>query len=125
MRLKAAVGGSPEAAYYHRTTMVHVHGNGRAEQLKPNLGAWASASSWMNAELPYLLYGPVVTSGRSADGGVGPLSEAMVTQVRTACATTRETMRTWQDRPPVSNEAALGELFAYVRRDLAALRSEH
>lgn len=120
-RLTAAIGGSPQSASYHRSSVVHVHSNGRNEQLRPNLAVWALASSWMKAELPYLLYGPVVITGRRRDGGVGPLPDALAAQVRTACATVRETLHAWRDRPPVSNDAALGELFAYVRRDLDGL----
>lgn len=56
-RLKVAVGGISEAAYYHPSTTVYVHGGGRAEQLRPNPAAWALDSSWMRAEPPYLLYG--------------------------------------------------------------------
>ncbi|WP_269083994.1 hypothetical protein [Streptacidiphilus jiangxiensis] len=43
----------------------------------------------------------------------------MAEQVRAVTATTLETIRRWQQKPPTSNEAGLNELLAYAARDVA------
>ncbi|MEV6048657.1 hypothetical protein [Streptomyces xanthochromogenes] len=122
-QIRTAVGGSAEAAYYHRATVLHVPATGARDGLSPNLAAWALACGWRTMELPYLLYGPIVITGPyGADGStVGELPARLTAQVRTVCGTVRETMAGWRIRPPASNEAAVAELLAYTRRDLAAV----
>ncbi|MFE9121294.1 hypothetical protein [Streptomyces sp. NPDC007172] len=118
-QIRSAVGGSAEAAYYHRGTVLHVPATGNTDGLNPNLVAWALACGWRKMELPYLLYGPIVITGPyDADGAaVGQLSEQLTAQVRTVCDTVRETVAGWRVWPPVSNEAAVAELLAYTHRD--------
>ncbi|WP_406187403.1 hypothetical protein [Streptomyces sp. NBC_01006] len=38
--------GLPGASYYHFDAVIHVHGNGIAEQLPPNPVAWTLACAW-------------------------------------------------------------------------------
>ncbi|MGW1870352.1 hypothetical protein ACWCPS_33005 [Streptomyces mauvecolor] len=122
-QIRSAVGGSAEAAYYHRATVLHVPATGSTDGLSPNLPAWALACGWRKMELPYLLYGPIVITGPyDADGAaVGELSDRLTAQVRTVCGTVRETVIGWRTRRPASNEAALSEVLAHTRRDLAAI----
>ncbi|MFI6055668.1 hypothetical protein ACIBCO_36990 [Streptomyces violascens] len=121
--LRRVVGGGTDAAYYHRSAVMHVHGTSSRDGMRPNLAAWALACCWRNMELPYLLHGPIVITGPyNADGAtVGELSTQLTSQVHTVCATVRETVDAWQLRPPASNEAAIAELLAYTRRDLSAV----
>ncbi|MEV0323054.1 hypothetical protein ACIBKX_34000 [Streptomyces sp. NPDC050658] len=120
--LSEQVGGASEAAYYHRSTVLHLHAEGAIVGLPPNITSWALACVWrrMNLGLDYALHGPVVATGAYGDDGeLNPLPDEFAAQVRTAAATVRETLQGWRTRPPASNEAALAEALAYVRRDLA------
>ncbi|WP_438296268.1 hypothetical protein [Streptomyces sp. HUAS TT7] len=121
--IRSAVGGSAEAAYYHRGSVLHVPATGSTDGLSPNLAVWALACGWRKVELPYLLYGPIVITGPyDVDGAaVSELSDRLTAHVRTVCDTVRETVIGWRTRRPASNEAALSELLAYARRDLAAV----
>ncbi|MGW2863357.1 DUF3846 domain-containing protein [Streptomyces sp. NPDC001205] len=122
-QIRSAVGGSAEPAYYHRGAVLHVPSTGSVDGLDPNLAAWALACGWRTMELPYLLHGPIVITGPyDADGAtVTELSDRLTAQVRTVCDTVRETVTAWRTRRPTSNEAALSELLAYTRRDLATV----
>ncbi|GAA2418052.1 hypothetical protein ACFPFX_04820 [Streptomyces mauvecolor] len=122
-QIRSAVGGSAEAAYYHRGSVLHVPATGSVDGLSPNLVVWALACGWRKMELPYLLYGPIVITGPYDEDGaaVGELADRLTAQVRTVCDTVRETVIGWRTRRPASNEAALSELLAYTRRDLSAV----
>ncbi|MEU6680903.1 hypothetical protein [Streptomyces sp. NPDC046925] len=118
------VGGETEAVYYHRSTVLHLNSSGARLRLPPNITAWTLACVWRRMTLPadYLLHGPVVVTGAYSDGGeLDALPDQFAAQARTAAATVRETMTAWRQRPPVSDEAALAELLAYVRRDVSSL----
>ncbi|MCT9093534.1 hypothetical protein N4G70_32395 [Streptomyces sp. ASQP_92] len=124
-QIRSAVGGSAEAAYYHRAAVLHVPSTGSVDGLEPNLAGWALACGWRQMDLPYLLYGPIVITGSydAESAAVGELSGRLTAQVRTVCDTVQETVIGWRTRRPASNEAALSELLAYTRRDLAAVIS--
>ncbi|GGT84914.1 hypothetical protein [Streptomyces violascens] len=117
------MGGSTEAAHYHRGSVLHVPATGRTDGLGPNLAVWALACGWRTMELPYLLYGPVAITGPYDTEGpaVEELSDRLTSQLHTVCDTVRETVTGWRTRRPASNEAVLSELLAYTRRDLAAV----
>ncbi|MFJ3714124.1 hypothetical protein [Streptomyces sp. NPDC090053] len=120
--LREQIGGSPEGAVYHRRALLHVHGDGRNAGLAPNLAGWALACVWRGRELPYQLCGPVVVTGPYADeGGVAPLEEGLLRQAEVTAQTVRETLAAWKHRPPVSNEAAVQELLAYVRHEMTSV----
>ncbi|GGN95373.1 hypothetical protein GCM10011579_095870 [Streptomyces albiflavescens] len=118
-RIRDLVGGpgSVDIGRYHPRALLHLHGEGRAIGLKDNLVAWALASAWRGMPL-YPLHGPAVITGRSQDGGVAPLDDDLVQHAQTIARTVRETLREWQTRRPASNQAAIGELLAYVTRDV-------
>lgn len=121
--LKDQVGGDSEATYYHRATVLHLHSEGARLGLPPNITSWTLACTWrrMNLGFDYLLRGPVIVTGAYGDdGAVGSLPDEFAAQVRTAAATVREAMQSWRERSPVSSEAALAEVLAYVQRDLVA-----
>lgn len=121
--LNELVGGDAEAAYYHRSTVLHLHSQGARLHFPPNITSWALACVWrhMNLGFDYVLHGPVIVTGAYGDdGGLGPLPDEFVAQVRTAAATVREAIESWRERSPVSTEAALAEVLAYVQRDLTS-----
>lgn len=116
------VRGDAEAAYYHRSTVLHLNDDGDGDGL-PNIVSWTLACAWrrMNLGADYVLHGPLVVTGADGDDGlVLPLPDEFAAQVRTAAAIVRETVHAWQGRSPVSAEVALKEVLAYVRRDLAS-----
>ncbi|MCE0446825.1 hypothetical protein LT493_26240 [Streptomyces tricolor] len=59
-------------------------------------------------------------NGRSVGGAVAALDDGLAEQAHAVTQTVRETLGEWHSRPPVSNEAALAELLAYVARDVVA-----
>ncbi|MFJ4634058.1 hypothetical protein [Streptomyces sp. NPDC088847] len=116
--------GSPDAVdqgVYHRRAVMHVHGNGQTIGLPQNLTAWALASAWRGMPL-YPLAGSIVVTGRTATGDVTALDDDLAEHAKAAAQTVRETLAQWGMRPPASNEAAIGELLAYVARDVASSR---
>lgn len=115
--VRAAVGGSADAAVYHRRAHLHVHGNGQAEALSRNLSAWALASVWRGMDIPYGLYGPVVVTGPQLTG----LDEDLASEVRAVCAAVAEIRQEWTARPPVGEPQARAELLAAARYSVAAL----
>lgn len=121
--LNQLVGGVTEAAYFHRSTVLHLHGEGAILRLPPNITSWTLACVWrrMNLGFDYVLHGPVVVTGAYGENGeLGPLPDEFAAQVRTAAATVREAIESWRTRSPVSTEAALAEVLAYVQRDLTS-----
>lgn len=104
---------------YHRRALLHIHGNGQALGLPPNLAAWALASAWRGMAL-YPLAGLIVVTGRTASGEVTALDDDLAQHVRAVAQTVRETTSQWHARPPASNEAAMKELLAYAARDVAS-----
>ncbi|MFE2645843.1 hypothetical protein ACFXDO_25225 [Streptomyces nigra] len=57
------VGGWADAATYHLSAVIHVHGNGIALGLQPNPVVWTVASAWRDRMLPYTMHGPAVITG--------------------------------------------------------------
>lgn len=118
------IGGPPEQAVYHPCALLHLHGNGRALGLPANLTAWALACAWGGLGLPYLLHGPVIITGREASGGgVVALDAHLAGHVHTTAQIVRETLAGWQQRPPVSNSAAVQEILASVRHQVPSVRT--
>ena len=116
--LHGILGGIPEQATYHHRTLLWVHGDGQSNGLAPNLTAWALASAWRKAPLPYQLYGTVVVTGRDDGGASSALDDDVAGHAHTVAATVQSTMAAWQQRPPASTDAAIGELLAYAVRDV-------
>ncbi|WP_415954417.1 hypothetical protein [Streptomyces sp. KLOTTS4A1] len=109
---------------YHRRAVLHIlddaqhrYTQGRA---RLNLVAWALASAWRGLDL-YPLYGPVIITGGDAET-TESLGDDLVAQALRTSETVRETLAEWQRRRPVSNEAAIAELLAYVRSDVQTAR---
>ncbi|WP_371656794.1 MULTISPECIES: hypothetical protein [unclassified Streptomyces] len=116
--------GSPDCVdqgVYHRRAVLHIHGSGRRLGLPQNLAAWALASAWRGVAV-YPLAGTIVVTGRTADGDVTALDDDLAEHVQTVALTVRETLAQWRRRPPISDEAAIGELLAYAARDVASSR---
>ncbi|MFZ3475766.1 hypothetical protein ACODT3_40370 [Streptomyces sp. 4.24] len=114
--VRTAVGGSADAAVYHRRAQLHVHGNGQAEGLPLNLAAWALASVWRGLDIPYGLYGPVVVTGPQ----MGGLDEDLAGAVRAVCAAVAEVRQEWTTRPPVGERQARAEVLAAARHSITA-----
>ncbi|MFI1106249.1 hypothetical protein [Streptomyces melanogenes] len=106
---------------YHCRAVLHIHGSGRTLSLPQNLTAWALASAWRGVALCPLA-GTVVVTGRTADGEVTALDDDLAEHVQAVADTVREMLARWRRRPPVSDEAAIGELLAYAARDVASSR---
>lgn len=104
---------------YHRRAVLHLHGSGRTLGLPQNLTAWVSASAWRGVAL-YPLAGTIVVTGRTADGDVTALDDDLAEHAQAVAHTVRETLTQCQRRPPISDEAALGELLVYAARDVTA-----
>ncbi|KOU66700.1 hypothetical protein ADK55_05040 [Streptomyces sp. WM4235] len=115
--VRTAVGGSADAAIYHRRAHLHVHGNGQAEDLPMNLSAWVLASHWRGVEIPYAFHGPVVVTGPQLDG----LDESVARQVLAMCAAVADVRAEWVTRLPVGESQARAELLAAVRHAVTAL----
>ncbi|MGW2108319.1 hypothetical protein [Streptomyces sp. NPDC001948] len=109
--------GAVDQGVYHRSALLHLHGEGRVTGLEQNLVAWALASAWRGMPL-YPLHGPVVLTGRTGDGAIETLGDKLMEDARTVTQTVRETLKEWQARPPASNGAAVNELLAYATRDV-------
>jgi len=58
--------GAVDQGVYHRRTLLHIHGNGRAIGLAQNIAVWALASAWRGMAL-YPIHGPVIVTGRTND----------------------------------------------------------
>ncbi|MFI1106328.1 hypothetical protein [Streptomyces melanogenes] len=104
--------GSPDAVdqgVYHHRAVLHLHDSGRTLGLPQNLAAWALASAWRGMAL-YPLAGPIVVTGRTAHGEVTALDDDLAAHVQAVADTVRETLTQWRRRPPLSDEAAIGEL---------------
>ncbi|GGP92017.1 hypothetical protein [Streptomyces melanogenes] len=106
---------------YHHRAVLHLHGSGRTLGLPQNLTAWALASAWRGVPL-YPLAGTIVVTGRTTDGDVTALENDLAEHVQVVACTVRETLTQWRRQPPVSDEAAIGELLAYAARDVASSR---
>jgi hypothetical protein len=104
---------------YHRRAVLHIHGNGLKLGLSQNLAAWALGSAWRGTTL-YSLTGPVVITGRTANGDVTALDDDLAQHAKAVTQTVRDTLSEWRQRPPASNEAAIQELLAYAARDVAS-----
>ncbi|MFC0843565.1 hypothetical protein ACFH04_07440 [Streptomyces noboritoensis] len=104
---------------YHHRAVLHLHGSSRALGLPQNLAAWALASAWRGVAL-YPLAGTIVVTGRTADGEVTALDDDLAEHVQAVADTVRETLERWRRRPPLSGEAAIGELLAYAARDVTS-----
>ena len=116
--------GSPDAVdqgVYHRRAVLHIHGTRQTTGLPQNLTAWALASAWRGMPL-YPLAGTIVVTGRMAAGEMTALDDDLTEHAKAVAQTVRETLTRWRARPPASNEAAIGELLAYVARDVASSR---
>ncbi|GGP56866.1 hypothetical protein [Streptomyces melanogenes] len=116
--------GSPDVVdqgVYHRRAVLHRDGSGRTLGLPQNLVGWALASAWRGVAR-YPLAGTVVVTGCTADGEVTALDDDLVEHVQAVADAVRETLERWRRRPPVSDEAAIGELLAYAARDVASSR---
>jgi hypothetical protein len=118
IRESVGLPGAVDQAVHHPRALLHVHGERRVLGLGENLVAWALASAWRGMSL-YPLHGPVVVTGRRHHGGVAALDDDLAQHACTVTQTVRDTLATWRTRPPVSQEAALGELLAYARSDVA------
>lgn len=117
--LRDLLGGVPEQAVYHRRSLLWVHGDDQGTGLAPNLTAWALASAWRRTPLPYQFYGTVVVTGRDGDGASTLLDDDLSAHAHTVAETVRSTVAAWRRRPPASTDAAIGELLAYVVRDVS------
>lgn len=115
--VRMAVGGSADAAVYHRRTQLHVHGNGQSERLTLNLSAWVLASVWRGVEITYGLYGTVVVTGPQ----LAALDESMAREVRAVCVAVAEVRAEWVVRQPAGEWQARAELLAAARHGVAAL----
>ncbi|WP_042426740.1 hypothetical protein [Streptacidiphilus anmyonensis] len=116
--IRRLLAGSPDRAVHHREALLWIHGNGTGEGLPSNLPAWTLACAWRGLTLDYELFGDIVITGRTVDGDANSLEADLAEQARTVTATTLETLRRRQQKPPASNEAALNELLAYTARDV-------
>ncbi|MFJ5811686.1 hypothetical protein [Streptomyces sp. NPDC093093] len=113
--VRTAVGGSADAAIYHRRAHLHVHGNGQAENLPMNLATWVLASHWRGVEIPYGFHGPVVVTGPQLTG----LDETLAGEVLAMCAAVADVRAEWVTRLPVGESQARAELLAAARHAVA------
>ncbi|MFJ1839798.1 hypothetical protein ACIOJ9_38815 [Streptomyces sp. NPDC088175] len=118
IREHVGTAGAVDQGVYHRSAVLHLHGEGRGTGLEQNIAAWALASAWRGMPL-YPLHGPVVLTGRTGDGAIAALGDKLMEDARTVTQTVRETLKEWQARPPVSNDAAVKELLSYTARDVS------
>ncbi|MFB7213133.1 hypothetical protein [Streptomyces sp. NPDC056255] len=84
--------GAVDQGVYHRSALLHLHGEGRVTGLELNLAAWALASAWRGMPLTPL-HGPVVLTGRTGDGTMAALGDKLMQDARTVTQTVRETLK--------------------------------
>jgi hypothetical protein len=111
--LRGLVGGTVDAAVFHRRACVHVHGEGAILGAPLNVAAWALASGWREAEISYGLHGiAVVTDPDGADGASQALGTDLAAQVKAACAAVHDVLVERQTRPPAGEQAVWAEVLA-------------
>ncbi|MCZ4120278.1 hypothetical protein [Streptomyces sp. H39-S7] len=117
--LRNLVGGTVDAAVFHRRAYLHVHGEGAILRAPMNVAAWALASQWRGAEIPYGLYGTAVVTG-PGDAGFQGLDAAMAAQVKAVCTGIHDLLVQWQTQPPADEQAARAHVLATAHYQLAA-----
>ncbi|MDX3075879.1 hypothetical protein [Streptomyces sp. MI02-7b] len=110
--LRALLGGHVDGAVYHRRALIHVHGEGALSVGRDlNAAAWALASTWRGAELPYGLYGTAVVTGPNlGNGGCDDLNDDLAGQVQSVCEATSRVLTGWVDCPPEGEAQARAQL---------------